>query len=344
MGYVLFLQKIFVMQFQTEVQIPLSRVSIRHSHHLTLMGSCFAESMGQRLVDNKFQCDVNPFGILYNPQSIAQGLTRLMDETMYQEAEVREFEGIGWCCWEHHSRFSAMSAEEALAQMNSRLLSSSEWLRNADFLIITFGSAWVYLLKETGRVVANCHKQPERLFSRVLLKVPEIVSLWEPLLLRLHEQNPSLHVLFTVSPVRHLRDGAHANQISKATLLLAVNELEKRMGNRVPLMYFPAYEIMMDELRDYRFYADDMAHPSTVAEQYIWERFEKAFFDAETRNVIEEWTEIRRALNHRPFHPESEEYKRFIRQTLLKIEAIKEKMPYFDTQKELSQCHTLLNR
>ena len=188
----------------------------------------------------------------------------------------------------------------------------------------------MYLLKETGRVVANCHKQPERLFSRVLLTVPEIVALWEPLLLRLHEQNPSLHVLFTVSPVRHLRDGAHANQISKATLLLAVEELEKRMGNRVPLMYFPAYEIMMDELRDYRFYADDMAHPSTVAEQYIWERFE--------------WAEIQRALNHRPFHPESEEYKRFIRQTLLKIEAIQEKMPYFDTQKEIQQCHTLLNR
>ena len=350
------------MLLQTEVSIPSAPTAICHSDELLLLGSCFAENIGKRLVENKFQCDINPFGTLYNPSSVAQALRRLADGTPYDKSDLHYFEGVGWCTWEHHSRFAAEKENDALEKENRRMLSSSDGLKKAKFLIITFGSAWVFRLRETSaeneqkgeekgigdkrknRVVANCHKQPERLFERSLLTVDDIVDEWKPLLERLHKLNPQLQVLFTVSPIRHLRDGAHSNQLSKATLLLAVQRMIDECEKDLSLLYFPAYEIMLDELRDYRFYADDMTHPSALAEQYIWERFGDTFFNAETKQIIKEWEEVCRALNHRPFRPDSEEHKRFIRQTLLKIEAIRKKMPYFEVEKEIAQCHTILNR
>ena len=182
------------------------------------------------------------------------------------------------------------------------------------------------------------------MFIREKLTVDDIVCLWQPLLQRLGAELPSLHVLFTVSPIRHLRDGAHANQISKSTLLLAVEELTQRLSPPTPEpAYFPAYEIVLDELRDYRFYADDMTHPSPLAIDYLWQRFADTFFDAPTRNAASCIEEVTKALEHRPLHPESDEYRRFLRQTLLKIEEIQKELPYFETGKLIDRCHTLLN-
>lgn len=200
-------------------------------------------------------------------------------------------------------------------------------------MVITLGTAYVYRLKSTGKVVANCHKLPEKMFDRSMLSVAEIVSEWKGLLLSLWEQCPELKLLFTVSPIRHWKDGAHGNQLSKATLLLAVEALQTSYPERIA--YFPAYEIMMDELRDYRFYANDMLHPSELAVDYIWQRFTENFLSDETKGFLKEWAEIQKAINHRPFQPKSEAYKRFLSQTLLKMERINEKFPFFDSTKEM---------
>ena len=210
---------------------------------------------------------------------------------------------------------------------------SANGFRKTAYLVVTLGTAYVYRLKSSGEVVANCHKLPEKIFDRSMLTVAEIVSEWKELLLSLWEQNPELKILFTVSPIRHWKDGAHGNQLSKATLLLAVDELQSAYPERIA--YFPAYEIMMDELRDYRFYATDMLHPSELAIDYIWQRFTENFLSDETKGILKEWAEIQKAINHRPFQPESDAYKRFISQTLLKMERINEKFPSFDLTKEM---------
>ena len=185
----------------------------------------------------------------------------------------------------------------------------------------------MYRLTGTGAVVTNCHHEPASRFSRECLTTDEIVALWRPLLERLSTTNPALHILFTVSPIRHLRDGAHANQLSKATLLLAQEQLMKLCPNTA---YFPAYEIVLDELRDYRFFADDMAHPSPLAVDYLWERFSDTFFNAQTREACARVEEISRALAHRPLHPESDEFRRFHRQLQDKIATLKQSFPYLN--------------
>ena len=200
-------------------------------------------------------------------------------------------------------------------------------------MIITLGTAWVYRLRSTGKIVSNCHKLPEKMFDRQMLSVDEITAEWKSILLSLWEQNPELKILFTVSPIRHWKDGAHGNQLSKATLLLAVEQLQKDFPEQTA--YFPAYEIMMDELRDYRFYADDMLHPSLQAVEYIWERFTETMLSRETQAILKEWKDIQKAINHKPFQPESEAYKHFISQTLLKMERINKKFPSFDSTKEM---------
>ncbi len=199
-------------------------------------------------------------------------------------------------------------------------------------LIITWGTSWVYRLKETGAIVGNCHKLPERNFVRQRLSVPDIVDDWKALLGELLHINPELKVLFTVSPIRHWKDGAHGNQLSKATLLLAIDELNQLFPEETA--YFPSYEIMMDELRDYRFYADDMLHPSAQAIEYIWEQFVAHLVDAESQAVLKSCQEIQKAIAHKPFNPESEAYRQFILQTLLKIDRLNEKMTFFDYTKE----------
>lgn len=328
------------MEFRTKVELPIGNEKIHHSDRLMLWGSCFAENIGKLLSENKFTCDINPFGILYNPASIAQAIQILQNKKLYTEADLKENKSE-WYSLMHHSSFSSPDKEECLSAINQRIIKGSENLAQADWLIFTWGTARVYEWKATGEIVGNCHKLPEKLFTRRLMEVNEIVSAYTQLLTKLQLQNPQLHVLFTVSPIRHAKDGMHGNQLNKATLLLAIEKL----CHALPFcFYFPSYEIMMDELRDYRFYADDMLHPSTLAINYIWQCFKDSFFDLGTIQFMKQWDEVKKALAHRPFNPHSEGYQSFLSQILLKIERLKEKFPYLDAQNEETLCQTLLKK
>lgn len=320
------------MELYTYIHIPRAPFRFSCTERMLLLGSCFAENIGTRLAGNKFNVDINPFGTLYNPASIAAALRRLLHPERFTADDLLQHEGV-YHSFSHHSRFSSTSETECLRNINDRLEASTNEFRKTTYLVVTLGTAYVYRLKSSGEVVANCHKLPEKMFDRSMLTVGEIIAEWKELLLSLWKQNPDLKILFTVSPIRHWKDGAHGNQLSKATLLLAVDELQAAYPERIA--YFPAYEIMMDELRDYRFYATDMLHPSELAIDYIWQRFTENFLSDETKGILKEWAEIQKAINHRPFQPESDAYKRFISQTLLKMERINEKFPSFDLTKEM---------
>lgn len=320
------------MELYTYIHIPRAPFRFSCTERMLLLGSCFAENIGTRLAGNKFNVDINPFGTLYNPASIAAALRRLLHPERFTADDLLQHEGV-YHSFSHHSRFSSTSETECLRNINDRLEASTNEFRKTTYLVVTLGTAYVYRLKSSGEVVANCHKLPEKMFDRSMLTVGKIIAEWKELLLSLWEQNPDLKILFTVSPIRHWKDGAHGNQLSKATLLLSVDELQAAYPERIA--YFPAYEIMMDELRDYRFYATDMLHPSELAIDYIWQRFTENFLSDETKGILKEWAEIQKAINHRPFQPESDAYKRFISQTLLKMERINEKFPSFDLTKEM---------
>lgn len=326
--------------FYTATDIPDNLPRLTQADRLMLLGSCFAANMGSRLQDAKFHCEVNPYGVLYNPHSISAALREMLSGKEYAQEDLFRYRGL-WHSAMHHGMFSAEKAEDVLEGINQCLKNARGVLKNGpDCLLITFGTAWVYEEKATGRVVGNCHKLPEREFVRRKLSVEEIVSDYTSLLSEMWMGNPNLKILFTVSPIRHVRDGMHANQLSKATLLLAIDALQKTFVENV--FYFPAYELLLDELRDYRFYAEDMVHPSEVAVRYIWERFSRACFTTEALQIMEESENIRKSLSHKPFYPSSDEYKRFLGQIVLKIDQLNGKYPYLDFQNEREICHTRL--
>lgn len=322
------------MQLLTPTHITPLQPSLRHSDRLLVMGSCFAEHIGARLSEMKWRTVVNPFGVLYNPLSIAEAIDRLMNTRPYTEEDLTLYPHGGWSTWMHHSRYAHPDKSTALQLINESLATGSQMLAQADMLIVTLGTAWVYRLNETGQVVGNCHKVPERAFTRQRLTIEESVEALATMLDRLWKVNPTLRMIVSVSPVRHLKDTLHGNQLSKSTLLLAVDELCHRFPDRIH--YFPAYEILMDELRDYRFYADDMVHPSPQAVEYVWERFVEHMTHREAQDFITQWDKVTRALAHRPFHPERKEYKDFIRQHMLKIMELKEKYPYLEVETEMA--------
>ena len=268
-------------------------------------------------------------------------LREVVSGKTYVREDLYTHQGL-WHSPMHHGDFSAPSMDEVLQRINRRLQQASGELDRLDFLLLTWGTAWVYEDRRTGLVVGNCHKMPEKAFLRRRLSVNEIVSDTLSLLSGLLARNNRLQVVLTVSPIRHVRDGLHANQLSKATLLLAAEQVEAALPDRV--FYFPAYELLQDELRDYRFYADDLVHPSDLAVRYVWERFTQWCLSPETQRMMAGYEEIRKALAHKPIHPESDEYKRFLEQIVLKMERLNGKYPYFDLQNERETCLTLLNR
>ena len=325
------------MDFRTHVERPQNDVQMRLSDTMMLFGSCFSENIGSQLSANKFLCDVNPFGVLYNPTSISKALLRLCDPKPFKSEDLF-FANDLWNSWMHHSSFSSPDASICLQQINQRLTQSAENLRNARFLLITFGSAWIYRLKDTQECVANCHKQPDKLFDRVLLTKEEIVSESQQTIAIIREINPDIQFIFTVSPIRHIKDGLHGNQISKATLLLAIEKLRQEVKG---VSYFPAYEIMIDELRDYRFYADDMLHPSSLAIQYLWECFSDVYFDSSAKSFLRDWQVVNKRLQHKPFNPQSDAYRRFVNDTSQILNKLQEDHPFLNFQKEIAQCQTL---
>ena len=250
------------------------------------MGSCFSENIGQKMIDLKYRVDMNPFGILYNPESIANSLKFLLDQQPFTEYDLFQDQGL-WNSFYHHSRFSDVDKDVVLNNINRRLTESHEFLKKADLLVITFGTAWAYELVNTGQVVSNCHKVAASFFNRVRLTRHEISVAYRHLLEELWSFNPNLKVIFTISPIRHWKDGAVENQVSKSTLILAVDHLKNDFADR-GLSYFPSYELMMDELRDYRFYAEDMIHPSETATDYIWDRFTSIFLNEKSGLLAKE--------------------------------------------------------
>lgn len=318
------------MEFRKKVDIPKSEFTISHHTQIMMIGSCFAENIGRELQENNFNACLNPFGILYNPASIQQALEILSEEKDFSASDVFFHEGL-YHTFFHHSSFSHNDKNLFLEEINNKRQKASLKLKGSDALLITFGTSYVFTHTETKNIVANCHKQPSHLFDRRRLSVEEIVDSWESLILKLRKNNPSLKLLFTVSPIRHWKDGAHNNQLSKATLLLAIDILSEKLKD---IYYFPSYEIVLDELRDYRFYAEDMIHPNQTAIHYIWERFSETYFDKETIQINKQWQGIRKAISHRPFNEDTDEHKQFLRQTLLKLNELRNKYPYFECEKE----------
>ena len=273
----------------TRIDIPASEWKIAAGEKVLLVGSCFADEIGEKMVRGGFEAMVNPFGTLYNPASIAASLLRSISEKEYSADSVEliqsESDGM-WHSWMHHSSFSSLDVATLVERINGTTHCVADFLREADVLIVTMGTAIIYRLKETGMLVANCHKQLDSLFVRERLNSYDIVDQWEMLLQLLESVNPKLKVIFTVSPIRHKRDGYHVNQVSKGILLQGVDEIVNGKSSNSQCFYFPSYEIMMDELRDYRFYADDMIHPSEKAVEYIWQRFQDTYFDNKTKDAV----------------------------------------------------------
>ncbi len=329
------------MKLTTPIDMPAGLPRLSQAHHMLLMGSCFATEMGERLLQAKFPCEVNPFGVLYNPLSIAVALHEIGSGKHYVKEMLFRHQNL-WHSPMHHGDFSSASPEETLQCINRRIDYAHKAMQHLDALLLTWGTAWVYEDAETRCVVGNCHKLPDKNFLRRRLSVEEIVAEYTGLLHRLFAHRPQLRVLLTVSPIRHLRDGLHDNQLSKSTLLLAADALRQRFPQQVS--YFPAYEILLDELRDYRFYADDMVHPSSLAVEYVWQRFSQSCFTDDALQIAGQCEEIHKMLAHKPFHPEADAYKRFLEQIVLKIERLNEKYPYLVLQNERELCHTLLNK
>lgn len=312
--------------FSTPINIPPSPVKIGYQHQLMALGSCFAENIGKKLSDAFFRVNINPFGVLYNPVSVAQSIKTLLSNDVFTDENVFEHQSL-WHSFSHSSLFSGVTADECLKNINESLDNARNFIKKAEFLLITLGTAWVYEEAQSGKVVANCHKLPAQRFTRRRLTVDEIVRELSVVLSELKMRNGALEVIFTVSPIRHWKDGAHENNVSKAALHLALEQLKEQLSF---IHYFPAYEIQLDELRDYRFYASDMLHPSQTAVDYIWQRFSETYFDKETQELRKQLEQLRADLNHRPIHPQSAEYEQFLKNIEKRKTAIKMKFPFMD--------------
>jgi hypothetical protein len=311
--------------FRIPVNISPGPFKIAHSDHILLVGSCFTAHIGAYLQQRQFQVLVNPSGIIYNPVSLAKSITA---KAHFQPTDFFEHEGR-WRHWDLHSELAATDQPAAAQKANSAAANTTAFLQSADVLIITLGTASVFTLEKTLAIVANCHKMPSKLFQRSRLSAAATTDALSEAIAAVKAIRPEIKVILTVSPVRHLREGAVENQRSKAVLLLACEALEFQHAN---VFYFPAYELLLDDLRDYRFYGPDMVHPSETAVGYIWERFSETFFSEETQLLNARIEKIKTAAQHRPFNPESAQHQAFINKQLSDIAALKAVYPFFDFQ------------
>ncbi len=297
------------MRFRTEISLTPLAEGIDHSAKIFALGSCFAERVSERLLRAKLSVTTNPFGVLFNPLSIAAAIERLVDTRAYAVCDIHEGRET-FFSFDAHSSLDGRTQTEVFANLNRAVTQGSKSLRDADWVILTFGTAWVY--EREGKVVANCHKQPASEFERRRLSVEEIVGRFGGLL---EGALRDKRVILTVSPVRHLGDGLQENSVSKAILRLAVEELVAKYENAC---YFPSFEILMDDLRDYRYYGEDLAHPSKMAVDYVWERFCEFALSQSTRELLPRIEQIVAAAEHRPFNPESEAHAIFCRKMMAK--------------------------
>lgn len=291
----------------TPVAVERAGFDIGFDDKVMLVGSCFTENMGKKMEDLGFCVNINPYGILYNPLSLADAMTRCMDNVKIVEEDLVCRDGL-WHSWHHHGSFSRREKSDCLDVCNASTEKANHFLAECNTLIVTMGSSWLYRIEgnafgeqNNGMAVGNCHKVPASSFRKTIASVEEIVEAWKPLCKRLIDSGKRL--VFTVSPVRHNAYGAHGNALGKAILLVAIDKLVNELScDAARIAYFPSYEIVMDELRDYRFYADDMLHPSSLAEEIVWQRFQQTFMSKETMERCDEEEKRLRRMSHRALH------------------------------------------
>ncbi|MEH6406343.1 MAG: GSCFA domain-containing protein [Leeuwenhoekiella sp.] len=314
------------MELQTRIPIEPSQVPIDYNSRIFLVGSCFVENIGAKLDYYKFQHLINPFGILFHPAAIAKFLDYVVAEKTFTEEDLINH-NERWLSLDAHSVLSASVKDEVLNNLNTAVTDSREFLKTATHAVVTLGTSWGYKFRESGNWVANCHKIPQKQFNKELASVEEIQANLHQIITDFRAINPNISVVFTVSPVRHIKDGFVQNQLSKAHLLTALHRFLAQSENT---FYFPSYEIMMDELRDYRFYDRDMLHPNQLAVDYIWDRFTATHISAEAHSTMTKVEEIQRGLAHRPFNPNSEAHKKFLQNLETKKLQIQQKFPHIE--------------
>jgi hypothetical protein len=317
------------MDFHLEFTPKPFDLKINHQQNLLLIGSCFTEQIGSKLSNHKFSVLDNPNGILFNPVSICKSISSYINNKQYSEADLF-YQNECWNSWEHHSRFSGPYKEKCLTGINESQSKANAFLKRADWLLITLGSAFVYQL-ENKEVVANCHKVPTDKFVKRLLSVEEVNAGLQQIIEKTHAFNPGIKIIFTISPVRHLRDGFVENNRSKATLIQAVHQLTEKNAE---CFYFPAYELIIDDLRDYRFFAEDMVHPNYAATNYVWEKFIATCIDESSQQLMKEIAVIVAAKNHKPFNPTSQQHKKFLQTNLEKLKKLQQQFPYLNLKEE----------
>jgi hypothetical protein len=303
------------MQFRTKIPIPQTDFFIDYHSKIVSLGSCFAENMAEKWDYFKFQNTCNPFGILFNPVSIEKMIHKVVNQELFMEHDIF-FHNERWHCFDAHSDVSNASKEDLIANLNAIIISAKQQLQEATHIIITYGTSWVYRNIESNNIVANCHKLPQAAFKKEILSIETIEKSIQNTIALIQKINPDINFIFTVSPVRHLKDGFVENQLSKAHLISGLHSSNFQLPTST---YFPSYEIMMDELRDYRFYAEDMIHPSQVAIDYIWQRFSETTIAPETHSIMKEVETIQRGLAHRPFNPNAESHQQFLSKLQEKI-------------------------
>jgi lysophospholipase L1-like esterase len=315
------------MNFTTQIPIPKTQTPIDYNSKIVSLGSCFAENMAEKFEYFKFQNTINPFGIIFNPVSIERLIERVANDQAFTEKDIF-FHNESWHCYQVHSDWSTASKDELLESLNTILKRTKQNISEASHIIITYGTSWIYRNIESKEIVANCHKVPQKQFCKELLSVAIIAESIAKTLEFIHAINPNCSVIFTISPVRHIKDGFVENQVSKANLIAATYyQLLQTANNKLNTTYFPSYEIMMDELRDYRFYAEDMLHPSQVGIDYIWERFLETQITASIYLIMNEVCSIQKGLAHRPFNPNSKSHQKFLLQLQNKMDELQKQLP-----------------
>ncbi|MES2567938.1 MAG: GSCFA domain-containing protein [Bacteroidota bacterium] len=325
------------MQFHLNYKPAISVQKITHQDQVLMIGSCFSQHIGNKLNDLKFKLETNPFGMVFNPESIVKAIIRIVEKKYFTEEDVFVHDEQ-WICLESHSSVSAASKEELLNSLNRLIDVWHAHLKTAPWLTITFGTAYAYKYLSSGQIVANCHKLPQAQFEKILLEPSAIISAYRNLLITLGQFNPNLKVIFTVSPVKHLRDGVVENSLSKAILLQCVHQIIKGANH---CFYFPAYEIVTDDLRDYRFFESDMAHPNKLAIDYVWKLFGEAYFNEATQVINEKVMHIHQAYNHRLINKATGPSVKFRHNFYQKCVNLQAEYPYLDLVKELNYFNTI---
>jgi hypothetical protein len=323
--------------FFLPIQIHGPAEPIRYSQGILLSGSCFTEHIGNHLIDLKFNAFQNPNGILFDPLSVASSLISYIEPYLYEPKDLF-FHNELWQSWKHHGIFSGTDQQIVLNKINQSQQAAHSFLKKADWLIITLGSSFSYMLKEQNRPVANCHRAPANWFTKKLLPIDEMLAVLDEALHRLFDFNPNLQIIFTISPVRHIRDGVIENNRSKARLIEVVHQLVNKFNRTY---YFPAYEMVIDVLRDYRFYDMDLVHPNYMATNYVVENFMEYYVDPESRLLAEEIRKLVISRKHRALYPDTDAHRRFLKEQLAKTSELSEKYPFLNFETELEHFKTV---